>query len=134
MKGKKLITSFLFFTIIMMLIVPVIPHHHHKDGLVCMKSDTPFEKNTHYCSDCNNHCCCNTGCVATHFFQKIPAQIQALTSYTIPREIKLFTEPFLRKPILHWKTRRDETTDYLESLHSIYIVCAIGFRAPPLFS
>lgn len=134
MKRKKFITSFLFLTLIMMLIVPVIPHHHHNDGSICMKNDVPIEKGIHYDSNCNSHCCCNTGCIATHLFQKIPAQVQALTHYNIPREIKLFTEPFLKTPILLCKTERDETADYLESLHSIYIISAIGFRAPPLLS
>ena len=72
MKTKRYIAYFLFFISMIMLIVPVIPHHHHEDGAICMKNDLPSDGCCHHQDACNEHCCCDTGCMTTHFFQQTP--------------------------------------------------------------
>lgn len=68
MQRKRYITFFFIFISMVMLVVPVIPHHHHNNGLICMKNDiTPNCCGQQHTPD-SEHCCCDTGCVTTHFF------------------------------------------------------------------
>ena len=73
MQRKRYITLFFIFISMVMLVVPVIPHHHHNNGLICMKNDiTPNCCGQQHTPD-SEHCCCDTGCVTTHFFQQTPS-------------------------------------------------------------
>lgn len=74
MQRKRYITFFFIFISMVMLVVPVIPHHHHNNGLICMKNDiTPNCCGQQHTPD-SEHCCCDTGCVTTHFSSKLPAR------------------------------------------------------------
>lgn len=133
MKKKWYITYFLLFISIVMLVIPVIPHHHHADGLICMKNDI-----TNDCCKQNqnpgneDHCCNDTGCVTTHFFQRSPSTdtdtgahldgVWAITLYFEPL-FKLLAVPEI-------EVKRQENI-YFESLHGTFITRATGLRAPP---
>lgn len=100
MKNKRYITYFLIFISMVMLVVPVIPHHHHSNGLICMKNDiTPSCCGQQHAPE-NEHCCCDTGCVTTHFFQQTPTSDNGWSHPDFPLVITLFSEPLLRLLIL----------------------------------
>ena len=88
-----------------MLVVPVIPHHHHNNGLICMKNDiTPNCCGQQHTPD-SEHCCCDTGCVTTHFFQQTPSSDNGWTHPDFPLVITLFSEPLLRLLVLPRRKR-----------------------------
>ena len=94
MQRKRYITFFFIFISMVMLVVPVIPHHHHNNGLICMKNDiTPNCCGQQHTPD-SEHCCCDTGCVTTHFFQQTPSSDNGWTHPDFPLVITLFSVPF----------------------------------------
>lgn len=100
MQRKRYITLFFIFISMVMLVVPVIPHHHHNNGLICMKNDiTPNCCGQQHTPD-SEHCCCDTGCVTTHFFQQTPSPDNGWTHPDFPLVITLFSEPLLRLLVL----------------------------------
>ena len=100
MQRKRYITLFFIFISMVMLVVPVIPHHHHNNGLICMKNDiTPNCCGQQHTPD-SEHCCCDTGCVTTHFFQQTPSSDNGWTHPDFPLVITLFSEPLLRLLVL----------------------------------
>lgn len=100
MQRKRYITFFFIFISMVMLVVPVIPHHHHNNGLICMKNDiTPNCCGQQHTPD-SEHCCCDTGCVTTHFFQQTPSSDNGWTHPDFPLVITLFSEPLLRLLVL----------------------------------
>lgn len=132
MKKRRHIACLLLFISVVMLIVPVVPHHHHDDGSICMKSDLPAEGCCHQHDDtCAEHCCCDTGCMTTHFFQQVP---QSGGDNLLPDFVwvaTLFTEPLLRLLLLPDVTDVRQKSVYLESLHGTFVTRAKGLRAPP---
>ena len=104
MQRKRYITFFFIFISMVMLVVPVIPHHHHNNGLICMKNDiTPNCCGQQHTPD-SEHCCCDTGCVTTHFFQQTPSSDNGWTHPDFLLVITLFSEPLLRLLVLRAKT------------------------------
>ena len=100
MQRKRYITLFFIFISMVMLVVQVIPHHHHNNGLICMKNDiTPNCCGQQHTPD-SEHCCCDTGCVTTHFFQQTPSPDNGWTHPDFPLVITLFSEPLLRLLVL----------------------------------
>ena len=88
MQRKRYITFFFIFISMVMLVVPVIPHHHHNNGLICMKNDiTPNCCGQQHTPD-SEHCCCDTGCVTTHFFQQTPSSDNGWTHPDFPLIIR----------------------------------------------
>lgn len=98
MKTKRYIAYFLFFISMIMLIVPVIPHHHHEDGIICMKNDLPSDGCCQHQGPCSEHCCCDTGCMTTHFFQQTPNSDNSNLHPCFVWVNTLFTEPLLKTP------------------------------------
>ena len=96
MKTKRYIAYFLFFISMIMLTVPVIPHHHHEDGMICMKNDLPSDGCCHHQDACNEHCCCDTGCMTTHFFQQTPNPNNSDIQPCFVWVTTLFVEPLLK--------------------------------------
>ena len=72
MKTDRHAAYLLLLLSILMLGVPVIPHHHHADGVLCMKNDVHAGCCTPTPDEAGGHCCCDTGCISTHFFQQRP--------------------------------------------------------------
>ena len=132
MKKKQYITYILFFISLIMLVIPVIPHHHHGNGMICMKNDITADCCEHrHCSD-NEHCCCDTGCMTTYFVQQTPNSSDDVCPHPDALwTLTLFIEPFSRLPILSEFDVSKQECIYLESLHSTFITCATGLRAPP---
>ena len=132
MKKKQYITYILFFISLIMLVMPVIPHHHHADGMICMKNDITADCCGHRHSPGNEHCCCDTGCMTTHFVQQTPSSSNDVCSHPDALwAVTLLIEPFSKLLILpEFDISRQECI-YLESLHSTFIICATGLRAPP---
>lgn len=130
MKRKRYIASFLIFISMVMLVVPVIPHHHHNDGLLCMKNDiTPSCCDQHIPN--SEHCCCDTGCVTTHFFQQTPSLDNGWLHPNAFWVITLFSEPLLTLLNLPEENGQRQECIYRESLHGTYLTRATGLRAPP---
>lgn len=131
MKSKRYITYFLIFISIAMLVVPVIPHHHHSNGLICMKNDiTPSCCGEQHSPD-KEHCCCDTGCVTTHFFQQTPNSDNGWLHPDTFWVITFFSEPLLTLLNLPEDSGPSEECIYLESFHGTYLTRATGLRAPP---
>lgn len=131
MKTKRYIAYFLFFISMIMLIVPVIPHHHHENGIICMKNDLPSEGCCHHQGPCNEHCCCDTGCMTTHFYQQTPNSDNSDIQPCFVWVTTLFSEPLLRLLALPEETGIRQEFVYQESLHGTFITRATGLRAPP---
>lgn len=124
MKTKRYIAYFLFFISMIMLVVPVIPHHHHEDGVICMKNDLPSEGCCHHQSSCNEHCCCDTGCMTTHFYQKTPNPDNSDLQPGFVWVNTLFSEPILKLLTLPEETGIGQEFIYLESLHGhVHYTC-----------
>lgn len=131
MKRKRYIAYFLMFISMVMLVVPVIPHHHHSNGLICMKDDvTPDCCGQKHIPE-KEHCCCDTGCVTTHFFQQTPSSDNGSLHPDFPLIITLFSEPLLRLLILPDENGQRQECIFQESLHGTYLTRATGLRAPP---
>ncbi len=130
MKVRRCIAYVLFFVSIITLSVPVFPHHHHADGMLCMKdADTTGCSQQH--NTMHSDCCCNTGCVTTHFFQKAHTTsntgMQPAPSgiiFLLPAAALKPALPLEDKSILYKYI-------YIETLHGTYTARAIGLRAPP---
>ena len=106
MKTKRYIAYFLFFISMIMLTVPVIPHHHHEDGMICMKNDLPSDGCCQHQGPCSEHCCCDTGCMTTHFFQQTPNSDNSNLHPCFVWVNTLFTEPLLKLLALPEETDR----------------------------
>ena len=130
---KRYIVYFLMFISMLMLVVPVIPHHHHSNGRICMKNDITPEKccTNHQQHSCKDHCCCGTGCVTTHFFQRAPSSDDGLAGPDFPLVITLFSEPLLKLLTLPESNGYRQENIYQEKLHGTYLTRATGLRAPP---
>lgn len=131
MRNKRYIAFFLILISIVMLMVPVIPHHHHSDGLICMKDDITSDCcGQHHDAECE-HCCCDTGCVTTHFFQQTPTADNGWAHPDFPLIITLFSEAILKTLLLPERDIPKQEHIYQESLHGTYLTRATGLRAPP---
>ena len=131
MEKKRHITLLLLFISLIMLMIPVTPHHHHADGLICMKHDIAADCCSHPHSADHNHCCCNTGCVTTHFVPQTPASDEAYARPDDAGAVTLFIEPLSNLSIQIQLHARRPDYIYLESLHGTFITRATGLRAPP---
>ena len=119
MQRKRYITLFFIFISMVMLVVPVIPHHHHNNGLICMKNDiTPNCCGQQHTPD-SEHCCCDTGCVTTHFFQQTPSPDNGWTHPDFPLVITLFSEPLLRL----WSSPKKAGKDRTAYTRSHFMAC-----------
>ncbi len=151
MKRKTALTYLFMFLSIIMLGVPVIPHHHHSDGLICLKNDVTAEccehtsgeeeetssseirVLTHAHTASHGHCCCDTGCITTHFVQQSPANPDNGGVYPeFTRIITLYPE-FITF-LLNFPETAEADNDFIyrERLHSTYLTRAKGLRAPPV--
>ena len=132
MKTKRHATYLLLLLSILMLGVPVIPHHHHADGVLCMKDDVHAGCCTPTPDEAGGHCCCDTGCISTHFFQQRPdtspdiPQPLSCDMLFLPAELLAALVP----PPLSGHSRRT-SSDHAESLHDTQLTRATGLRAPP---
>lgn len=150
MKRKNTLTYLFLLLSIIMLSVPVIPHHHHSDGLICLKEDVSTDCCEHtarhtqenasheaqtvlhtHTAD-HGHCCCDTGCLTTHFFQQSPAHPD--NGWTYPEFSWIITlYPDFISSLLHLPETAS-TNDYCvyrERLHGTFLTRAKGLRAPP---
>ena len=130
MKKKQYITYILFFISLIMLVIPVIPHHHHADGMMMVGNDGYHQ---HYQADEKK----NIGYVLFLFHSSIFGQQTPSSSNDVCSHpdalwaVTLLIEPFSKLLILpEFDISRQECI-YLESLHSTFIICATGLRAPP---
>lgn len=130
-------TAFLFCLLSFLVLgAVVVPHHHHHDRQICLKDDLRQSSCCRHrlpADECG-HCCCNKGCITTHFFQR-QSQVPQLP----------LLHPSLWKAVPCDGTRlpnpsslpgtfsREREYTYLESLHGTFIARAKGLRAPPLF-
>jgi len=137
MKLQRRIAYLLLVVSMIMLGVPVAPHHHHTDGLLCMKndiSDTCCEKPVEKSGQEQEHCCCHTGCITTHFFQQ-RSDTDTGWMHPTPHGTPCFLPACLSTLSVdlpapnRWKKKR--IPYYIESLHSTLIMRAAGLRAPP---
>lgn len=128
-------TYLLLAVSIIMLIVPVIPHHHHEDGRICLKDDLTPECCHHHHHEADthghDHCCCDTGCITTHFYQDVPPyQEDTSVIYTeLSSFMTLDILLTLLTPIIEEPTPPDGV--YRESLHDTSLRSAQTLRAPP---
>lgn len=97
-----------------------------------MKNDITTDCCGQHHSPDNEHCCRNTGCMTTHFVQQTPCSSDDVYSHPDALwAVILFIEPFSKLLTLpEFDISRQECI-YLESLHSTFIACATGLRAPP---
>lgn len=131
MKTRRHIAYLLFVVNILMLAVPVIPHHHHADGILCMKSDIEAGCCNHSANKAGEHCCCNTGCITTHFFQQRPT-LDIDFTHTFPDNTPFYSASLLSPFIfLTPSGQLRENTTYMEVLHGTFFTRAKGLRAPP---
>ncbi len=134
MKQKVSTALFLLLISIVMLVVPVIPHHHHADGLICMKDDISETCCEHHTGNAeqheHDHCCCDTGCITTHFYQQAPQEQQGFTVYPIADEY-LYTAEAIVSLLLTEKDDGKPDGVFRESLHGICLAGATALRAPP---
>lgn len=136
MKLKRYIAYLLLVVSMMMLAVPVIPHHHHTDGLLCMKNDlgrAGSEQPVQHPRHAEEHCCCHTGCITTHFFQQ-RSQMDTTWLHPAPDDLPSFLiafPPRLFSSPDNATGRKHFTHYYIESLHSTFIARATALRAPP---
>ncbi|MDO4165104.1 MAG: hypothetical protein Q4D56_12090 [Bacteroides sp.] len=137
MRIKRYIAILLLFVSMIMLAMPVIPHHHHSGNeLLCMKSDVQtgcceHHHSTHNATETHDHCCCNTGCVTTHFVQKAPSVGQNNLHPDYQWVITLFHEPIFRFLFQTESKEQKQYSTYIESLHGVFLTSAKGLRAPP---
>lgn len=82
-------------------------------------------------ADGHEHCCCNTGCVTTHFFQQTSQQTDdaALAPHCLLLLacIQLLPEGLLPAGL----STRPSYNTYIETLHGTLLMRATGLRAPP---
>lgn len=82
-------------------------------------------------ADGHEHCCCNTGCVTTHFFQQTSQQTDdaapAPHCLLLLACIRLLPDGLLPAGL---PTRPSYNT-YIETLHGTLLMRATGLRAPP---
>ena len=137
MKKNGHIACLLCLISLWMLVVPVIPHHHHADGMLCMKGDIPMTACNDVTDEQENkeHCCCNTGCIATHFFQQAPATNNAWT-HPSATPLLLFHDTLSAALIPQASERQllQSKWYYRGILYDQYIKHAIGMRAPPVLA
>lgn len=111
------------------LTISVTPHHHHGDGMIRMKGDPPFDGYCHHQDVCNEHCCCDIGCMATHSFQQTPNPDNSDIQPCFIRVTTLFVKPLLKLLALPDGIGIRQEFIYLESLHGALITRATGLRA-----
>ena len=142
MKRNRYITIILLFVSILMPMVPVMPHHHHADGHICLKNDLHDAACDHPHPAAHHdgearHCCCDTGCLTTHFFQRTPTlpspdgpSVTPLLPWMMPLYlVELLMGQRLSAPE---QTARHAICPYRERLHDTPIACTGGLRAPPV--
>lgn len=131
-RSRRLTAIMLLWVSMIMLAIPVVPHHHHADGQICMKNDLTNDCCANHNHSTTEHCCCDTGCLTTHYVN--PPQ-QTDGNHIQPDFFwvtVLFADPFLELQLLPSQKRiRKEEAFFRESLHGIFIVRAMGMRAPP---
>lgn len=129
---RHTITTLLLFVSLLTMAVPVMPHHHHADGHICLRYDLSSRAAGATTPAGHSHCCHNQGCVATHYFQRVPVIIrQHVSAEQTQRLLTDFAMFFLKQSIASDLHSNPSLTHYVESLHSTYIVHAKGRRAPP---
>lgn len=138
MKRQRYAAFLLLLLSLVMLGVPVVPHHHHPDGRLCMKNDiggTSCPSAGETAGEEQKHCCCQTGCITTHFFQE-RTDINKDWLHPAPDHLPDFLPaiapptPDLSAPI----EAHHPTCYYIETLHGISPANAPGLRAPPTAS
>lgn len=128
------IACFLSLICLWMLVVPVIPHHHHADGMLCMKNDIASACCPTHTSEGKDteHCCCNTGCITTHFFQQAPSPTDDTWSH--PAVFSLLSDGRTHSSFSAPDTNNlHSEEEYPTScpLYDKYRRHALGMRAPP---
>ena len=92
---RHYITVLLLFVSILTLAVPVMPHHHHADGNICLRHDLAAQPVGPASHATHSHCCHNQGCVATHYFQRVPIVRQHVSPDQAQRLVTDFAMFFL---------------------------------------
>lgn len=132
---KPYTTALLLLLSILMLAVPVVPHHHHGSEAICLKNDlhTGCSEATHSHHHPAGHpnCCHDKGCLTHQFVQRTP-RVERQTPQPRPVLLPPDFSTFL-KALSPYSEQQSVTlySPYVESLHSIRVVCASGLRAPP---
>ena len=132
MARRHYITVLLFFVSILTLAVPVMPHHHHADGNICLRHDLAAQPVGPASHAAHSHCCHNQGCVATHYFQRVPIVRQHVSPDQAQRLVTDFAMFFLGQSTAFHSHPYLSYSPYVESLHGTYLVHAKGRRAPPV--
>lgn len=131
MKTQRHAAYLLLLLSILMLGVPVIPHHHHADGVLCMRNDVQSGCCTPSTDEAEGHCCCDTGCLSTHFFQQRPDASPDIP-HPLPTILLFLPDGLLASLLLHLSDHPSRTTSvYAESLHDTLLTRVTGLRAPP---
>lgn len=115
-----------------MLGVSAMPHHHH-NGIPCFKAITV--ENTVPVSDsgdskespCDEHCMAKF--MYTEYNHSSHSENETISVLTLDILSYLIPEFNLTPPL----TSHERQFVYIESLHSVYLSCATGLRAPPAF-
>lgn len=131
MKNQRHAAYLLLLLSILMLGVPVIPHHHHANGVLCMRNDVQSGCCTPSTDEAEGHCCCDTGCLSTHFFQQRPDASPDIP-HPLPTILLFLPDGLLASLLLHLSDHPSRTTSvYAESLHDTLLTRVTGLRAPP---
>ena len=131
---KNRISRFMLASGLLLLLTVVIPHHHHEDGEVCIfmwdngNADDEHDADEYLSCECNGH----TIAFNPALHQKHASEPNDLTMLLIPLYTLFdYITPPLPFPLS--KVSDSEKTLYAESLYSMWITVAAGFRAPPFF-
>ncbi|MDR2389607.1 MAG: hypothetical protein LBD89_07475 [Tannerellaceae bacterium] len=133
-KYKDWISRLMLATGFFLMLTVIVPHHHHEDGEVCIfmwdhdpDHDHDHENDTYQSCECNGHTLAfNSTLLHKHasdpnLFPPILIPLYTLFDYITP--------PL---PFPPGKVFDAEKTLYAESLYSLWVSVAAGFRAPPV--
>jgi hypothetical protein len=124
MKAKyvNIVRLLMLFASVLLLLTVIVPHHHHEDGIPCVSLE-----------ECHSHSCEANG--HTIAFNSNSLQNQSVeTPDPVLLLIPLYTLfDYINPPLPFpddWAFDSERTL-HAESLFSLWVVEAAGFRAPP---
>ncbi|MDR2810263.1 MAG: hypothetical protein LBB84_06870 [Tannerellaceae bacterium] len=130
---KNPIRYFMLASGILLLLTVIVPHHHHEDGEICIFMwDNGHDDSEHGEDGGYQSCECNGHTIAFNstLLHKHASEPNDLALVLIPL-LTLFDYISPPLPFPLGKTSDAEKTLYAESLFSIWVSAAAGFRAPP---
>jgi hypothetical protein len=115
-----------------LLLTVTLPHHHHESGEICVflwdNGDADDGEDEHQCCACNGHTIAFNS-VALHKHASETHDDLALILIPLYTLFDYIKSPL---PVLNVNVPDTGKTLYAESLYSVWMPVAAGFRAPPL--